>query len=504
MAVPFNTIPSALRVPLFYAEMDNSAASSGATGAQKALLIGYMAPAGSAAADVPVQVTSKAQAATLFGSGSDLHRMCLRYLDADPFGELWGLPLTPASSSAATEDFTVVAASGAQEDGTLHLYLGGRKVEVSVSESDTANDIASAIASAISASTEPLGVTASAALAVVTLTYIHHGSTGDSFDVRANYYGPAGGETYPDGVVVQDSGANDIGVEATELGSGTAGGADASLTTAISNMGDEPFDFIGHGFANATAMDALETEMADRWGALQQVYGHVWTCKRDSQSNLTTLGNSRNDEHNSILGHSLTPTVDCELAAAWMGTAAQSLKIDPARPLQTLEVVGILPPTINDAFTITEQNTLLYDGISTVNRAGGKLRVTRCITTYQTNAAGDPDDSYLDVTTLYTCAAILRALKSRITSKFPRTKLVSDGTPIAEGAAIVSPSTIRAELVAQYIEMEGLGWVEDRAGFISSLIVERNATDPNRVDVLYPPNLVNGLRVMAVLNRFRL
>ena len=40
--------------------------------------------------------------------------------------------------------------------------------------------------------------------------------------------------------------------------------------------------------------------------------------------------------------------------------------------------------------------------------------------------------------------------------------------------------------------------------FKENLIVERNATDPNRLDVLFPPDLINQLRVFATLVQFRL
>lgn len=40
--------------------------------------------------------------------------------------------------------------------------------------------------------------------------------------------------------------------------------------------------------------------------------------------------------------------------------------------------------------------------------------------------------------------------------------------------------------------------------FQQYLIVERNVSDPNRLDVLFPPDYVNQLRVFAVLNQFRL
>ena len=35
-------------------------------------------------------------------------------------------------------------------------------------------------------------------------------------------------------------------------------------------------------------------------------------------------------------------------------------------------------------------------------------------------------------------------------------------------------------------------------------MVERDAEDPNRLDILFPPDYVNQLRIFAVLAQFRL
>ena len=40
--------------------------------------------------------------------------------------------------------------------------------------------------------------------------------------------------------------------------------------------------------------------------------------------------------------------------------------------------------------------------------------------------------------------------------------------------------------------------------FAKGLVVIRNAQDPSRVDVLFDPYLISGLRIFAVLNQFRL
>ncbi len=52
-------------------------------------------------------------------------------------------------------------------------------------------------------------------------------------------------------------------------------------------------------------------------------------------------------------------------AASYGATAAYHLAIDPARPLQTLVLTGILPPARNVRWDMPERNLLLHDGIAT-------------------------------------------------------------------------------------------------------------------------------------------
>lgn len=153
---------------------------------------------------------------------------------------------------------------------------------------------------------------------------------------------------------------------------------------------------------------------------------------------------------------------------------------------------------------MTEQQSLLSHGIATAYVEGGALRIQRDITTYKKNAAGVADNSYLDSETLHTSASVLRRLKSVITSRYGRHKLADDGTRFGAGQAIVTPSVIRAELCAVYRQLEREGMVENVEAFRAHLIVERHAHDPNRLDVLFPPDYVNQLRVFALRHQFRL
>jgi phage tail sheath gpL-like len=178
---------------------------------------------------------------------------------------------------------------------------------------------------------------------------------------------------------------------------------------------------------------------------------------------------------------------------------------DPARPLQSLSLNNIKHCLLQDQFDFAELNSLASNGLAIQEMGSdGQPMVLREQTTYQLNLYGASDDAYELVTSLATLAKLMRNQKQAITSKFPRSKLADDGTRFGPGQAIVTPGIIKAELVNQYQFDMWNGLVENLTAFKQNLIVERDSNDPNRVNVLYPPDLINQLRVFAVLNQFRL
>ncbi|HGP0311689.1 TPA: phage tail sheath subtilisin-like domain-containing protein [Citrobacter freundii] len=490
MTVSMNTIPSDLRVPLFYAEMDNSAANTAQTSAPS-LLIGHANAGASIATNQLVFMPTADYAVRVAGAGSQLARMVEAYRKTDPFGELWVVAV-PDTGAAAT--FTLTVTGSALAAGVVSLYIGNRRIQAVVSASDAVAAIATSIASAITADGRT-PFTAVAAAGVVTLTARHKGTWANDIPVALNYYGFSGGESLPSGVNIA-------------IATGAAGTGAPVLTATIAAMGDEPFDYIGHPFNDTASINTISQEMNDtsgRWSWLRQIYGHVYTAKIALVSDLITVGDMFNDPHLTIAGYEKTvQSCPDELAASRTARAAVFLRIDPARPTQTGELVGMLPPPSGKRFTKTEQQSLLTHGIATAYTEGGVLRIQRDITTYKKNAYGVADNSYLDSETLHTSAYVLRRLKTVITSKYGRHKLANDGTRFGPGQAIVTPAVIKGELLSTYRQMEREGIVENYDLFKAHLIVERDANDPSRINVLYPPDYVNQLRVFALLNQFRL
>jgi phage tail sheath gpL-like len=259
------------------------------------------------------------------------------------------------------------------------------------------------------------------------------------------------------------------------------------------------------GFASDAALTALEVELADRWGAMRAQEGMAFAALSATLGQLALLGSARNSPYLSLIGSRRSPTPPWEWAAAYGAVVGFNAAIDPARPFQTLELPGVLPPGREIRFSRSERELLLRDGISTfVVDTAGKVVIDRAITTYQVNAFGIEDIAFLDVNTPLTLAYLRAAVRSRIALKFPRHKLASDGARYGAGQAIVTPKIIRAELIALFRELEEAGLVEDLDQFVGDLLVERDETAPDRVNALIPPNIVNQFRVFAGRVEFRL
>jgi phage tail sheath gpL-like len=492
MTIPFKNIPQNLRVPLFYAELDNSRANTGAS-TLRALIIGQITAEGTATPNVPQISQGATNAKQVGGMGSMLASMTDAYRAGDSFGELWYLPIAD-DEEAVEATGTVAITAPPTATGVLSLYIGGVLTSLRVSSSMANADVATALAAAINTNLD-LPVTAAAATGTVTLTAKNAGLAGNSIDVQLNYRGSAAGEALPAGMAVT----------ITPMAGGLL---NPDITDALANLSDNAFDFIAVPYTDAANLDAMKAFLSSttgRWSWSEQIYGGGYAAYEGTLGDLTTFGTTRNDEHMSITGYNGSPTPPWQWAASLAAAVAVSARADPALPLQTIALPAVLPPPPESRFILTERNVLLWDGISTFSVAqDGTVAIENQITTYQVNSFGMPDDSYLQVETLNTIAYVLRQLKADVTSKYARVKLAADGTRFAPGSAIVTPSIIRAGQIAKYQELEWDGYVQQSDVFAQGIIVEINSTNPNRVDVLYPAILINQLRIFALLFQFTL
>lgn len=493
--IQFNNIPDTVRTPDVFTEIDNSRALQNlVANPHKALIIGQKTSEGSAEYDTLYQLTKEGLEDGYFGPGSVLARMAATFKENNQNTEVYamciGSGVAGTAASASIDFSTALAWNTVSVAGTYYLMVNGVKCYADIEVDMSGQAIATLVASMINDNSD-LPVIAKVAAGSVRISAVCSGTLGNYINIRANYY--TGQSTPPlfstDPVIV----------------SMADGATDPDLDDVWAVIDNEQFHYVIQPYWDATNLTSLEGELEDRFGPMVDKQGHGFCGYRGTQASCTTLGNGRNSPYNTIIGAYDSPSAPEEWAAAVGAVAAKYLNNDPARPLQYLKLEGILAPPVENRFVQSERNTLLYDGIATwVCDSSGNVMIERCITTYQNNAYGLPDASYLDVETLATLSEIRYQYKARMVQRYllPRYKLADDTFNVQPGSYVVTPKTIKQEIIALFQQLSDSGLVENIEDFATNLIVERDGSDKNKVRVLLPPDLVNQFRVLAGVIQF--
>ena len=505
MAISFNNIPTTLRLPGAYNEVDNSRALQGTVqNPHKVLILGQKIAAGSAQTDVLYSISSDGLADGYFGPGSVLARMCNEFKSVNQYTELFALALSDDAAGAkasAAVHFSIMisaAAIGGSLSGaeTLFLRVGGKKVHTALTSGWSTTDINSAVATTINADSTLAVVASTNATSALNIIAVNTGAPGNFIDIRANY---GVGESNPTGF--------ESGITFASILSAMEGGANnPDVSDAWAIIEGETYDHMILPYWDADNLTAVHNELNDRFGPLEDLQGHAYVVVPGTYASVATTGNSNNSPYITIMGQNGSPTPSDEWTAALGGLCSFYLNQDPARPLHFLEMgANILAPAISDRFNYTERNNLLYDGISTfIVDDAGSVRLERIITTYKTNALGITDPSYLNIQTLFTLKEIRYQYKARMVNRFiiPRFKLADDGFPVQAGSYIATPTIIKQEIISLFTLLRDNGLIENLDDFVDNLVVQRSTSDTSRVDVLLPPDLINQFRIVASLVQF--
>lgn len=488
MSINFQQISPTVRRPFVYVEFNNTRASQGPSiKVFKNLLLGQQTSSATVTAGVPTLISSAQDVAAKFGFGSMLHKMAQAYFLNNTSIETWAIGI--ADNGAGVQATGTLAFTGpASAAGTIVFYIGGDRYTAGVNSGDSATTIGAAVAAAVTAD-QNASVTAGASTGTVTFTQRHKGLLGNECDLRLNYYQ---GEVLPTGV-------------ACTVTAFASGATNPTVSVAIAAMADVQYDCILMPYTDTSNLTLMETELLTRWGPNFMDNGLCFSAKNDTYANLVTYGDAQNSQFVSTLMATKVPSLSVQVAAGYMGAASASLQIDPALPLGNLQVLGLLAPAPADRLTNAQREILLHNGISTFKtNASGQFILERCITTYQTNSAGAVDPSYLQVETIFTLSYLRYDFRNQFNLKYPRFKLASDGNKFGAGQNIMTPMLAKAECVSIFLSWMNIGLVQNVAQFKNDLICERNVSDPNRLDILLPPNLIDQLFVTATQIQFLL
>ncbi|EMX0849587.1 phage tail sheath subtilisin-like domain-containing protein [Pluralibacter gergoviae] len=488
------TIPDDIRVPLVYIDIDNSQALSGAPAqSRKIIVIGQQGATGTAAPLTQNRITSDGTADQLYGKGSMLAGMLKILRKANSYTELWAMGIGDISAGAAASA-TLSVTGTATAAGTLALMINGVSVQVGISAEATAEAVAASVIAAVNKlpDTQVIASLKKDSTADVILTANWKGASANAMDARLNYYT---GEQTPAGV--------EVAITAFTGGTGTP-----DVAAVVAALGDDWYTDIVFPFNDTQSLNTIRDELLTRWGPLKMIEAQLWTAFRGTHAESGTFGDARNDWLISCIGTNIAPQPHWLWATSYGGIASYYLANDPARPLQTLVLPGILPPGKTIRWDMQERNLLLHDGIAThYVDASDSVCIEREITMYRVNQFGDADTSYLDVQSPATLGRIRYVIKNRFTNRYPRHKLAGDDVLelLEPGQPVMTPKIARAELLdIALTELIPAGLVEDFDDYKDTLEVSLDSTDKNRLNFICHPNLVNQLRILAGLIQFKL
>lgn len=482
MSIGFNAIPVSIRTPGNFIEFDSSRAVSGLPGQpHRALLIGHRLASGVVEAGVVTQVLSSSGADAAFGAGSQLAAMARAFRGANPRTELHAIAIDDAENAVAATG-TVAFTGTPTQDGVVSLYVGGQEITVAATKTTASTVLATALAAAVNARDFlPVSATVGtdANTHVVTLTSKWKGLSANAIDIQLGMLA----EPLPDGLTV-------------DVSAMSGGLVDDDLSTTITALGDRQFHTIACGLTSTAPLATLAAELDRRWGPMVMAEGHAFIATTGTFGEMSAVGGTLNSRHISLMGAGKSPTAPWVWAAVI--AAVDAAEPDPARPRQTLALQGVWPPAPHHRLTRDERDLLLHSGVAThVVGDDGVVRIERLITTYQTSATGALDSSFLDIETLRTLSFLRYDLRNSIALRYPRHKLASDDARFGPGQPVVTPGSLRTHILVRFGLWESAGLVEGFEQFKAELLVQRSESDPNRVDAVIPPDLMNQFRVFA-------
>lgn len=461
--ISFDTLPSSIMKPGKYLEFNTRlAVRTLPANAQRVLIIAQATAAGTQPVHTPVDVFSDEEARVLFGEGSVAHLMARAAIIANPYLFLSVIPVADDAAGIAAAGACAITgtATGA---GVVSLAVGNSLVRIAVAKGDTAAAIATALAAAINTARN-LPVTAAANAGSVTITARNKGTLGNLIPLVVS-------ETV-DGITAQ----------ITPM---SGGQADPDITTALAAVANAGHHVLITPYASQTSLTALKAHLDAVSHALEQrgavgVYALTTTLAQ-----ATTLAGQVNSGR--ISGALLpgSPSLPWEVAGAYGAVVAG--EEDPARPLNTLALKGIAPPDVTRRMGRMEQETALHNGVTPLEVGPGDVvQIVRAVTTYTRDPQGITDIALLDLTTIRTLDYVRRAVRDRISLRFPREKLSAR-----------TPAKVRSEIIDVLLKLEDLEIVEEVKANLPGIIVERDGQDPNRLNAKIPVDVVNGLHVFA-------
>lgn len=486
MSVSFDYIPSALRYPGAYIEVDGSAAGlSGGIGS--VLLVGLKLSTGTAPVGEVTLIASVQDAKTKFGEGSMLHKMAERYRAIDQSLDLWALPYTQNAGAVAAVGYLELDQSvQIVPGGSLAIYINGSRVSVDFLAGATMYATVNTIINTINADVSlPVTADNNGSTGVVRLTAKDRGLAGNYIDLRTNLYG----EQHPGGMRI-DVVAMSGGIDSTTPGNLAA------------MLGQRWFNYVALGLNDDATMAAWHAESQRRYRPPIQAGFRVFAAHRGDYASAVAYGANKNYEHISTLSLGINPVSPWEAAAIVAAAAAPKLRNNPVESLEGRALTGLIGVSYHDW---TQANSLLYKGMSVLQMTSdGSCSIKRLISMYQYRPDGSADDAYLDINTPEVMERIRYEQRIGAIKRFTGSAAAKTNEGYRPGLRITTEDSVRAYLLSLYqnVLMRELGWVQEYDYYKSTLVVEQDPSNPSRFNFVDQPVILSPYYVLAGRAKF--
>ncbi|RFB95224.1 hypothetical protein B5K11_09735 [Rhizobium leguminosarum bv. trifolii] len=483
-----SNIPAALTAPIFTFDVQSGGQFQNET---RMILLGHGLAGGTLAEGQISICNSRTDARVLCGAGSMLEAMFIAARRNSPAQEIW---IGRVADSGTAEIRTITIGAPPAAGGQGILLIAGEAVSVELAAGLSANALATALAAAINGyynrlTGMSLPFTATAATNVVTLTARHKGTYASGIDIF---------------VPILDTVNAFAGL--FTFATTTPGAGTPALSNILAAMNDDPFEIIVSPFGDGTSLDTLNSflgAVSGRWSYIQQLYGHAFYPKTDTSTNLVTFALARDTWHLTMIPRFLSggfaePDYIWVAAvvgriAAWLGGGSNG---DVSRNQSGLVVEGLSAPR-DRAYWMdyATRDAMLKNGVSTwnVNRSG-QVTIDKIITQQQTTN-GAPDTTFRDIQTVFQLTYALKKFRADLAFEHSN-KGIANSNPLNLDA-LTTVKDIKATLFHSYKQMAGV--LENSEQALLNMVVERDADNPNRVNMRLPLDVVNPLDILAGL-----
>ncbi len=403
--------------------------------------------------------------------------------------ELYVLGYDADGFTPNTWTVTVAPVAATQAAGTLNFRYGSYHVPVSVAKSANQDAIATAIADAINASSAPV-------------TAVVNGTNANQVDLTSEYVG-LHTQRYPVSFdLYRDRGETGVDGVTIDVVNGFTGAGEPTFDAAP--LKDELFDWYLSAQQGTAWLDALALHLQAGWDERNN-FGIAITGVSGTQSELTTLGDARNDAHTLYAPTVNAPTSELSGAVAYLDAIVRQQREQAKVNISGQAMLIPLLPTFT---TKVDSEALLDAGVTAVKSQRALVYAVRTVVNRRLSPDGAEDLRHYDIGAILSLRDMGERLLSWANLQLGKA-IVGEATPVTPeiAASTTSPNRLLATVreVFKGLWRDGIVYAESEAD-LESAVVAITPVESGGVltgfDLVFEPELVRSIVLLNMFVRY--